>query len=112
MTGEGIQLRPAMVGILLTLILQFGAIVWWGARMDSRVSSLEVYRLDIDRRADIGREGRVELGNRATRLEAVIPALQEDVAEVRAAVARIESLMRQRANLGSGGPPGSQNPFR
>jgi hypothetical protein len=30
-----------LVGIVITLLLQGGAAVWWAARMDSRVSTLE-----------------------------------------------------------------------
>jgi hypothetical protein len=42
--------RRFAVGLILTLFLQFGGLVWWGAKMDERMIMLEKQVIDLRNR--------------------------------------------------------------
>ena len=79
------------VALIMTIILQTVAAIWWAANLSARVDLLEAKVAGISRNAD----GLQKAALRATRLEVQQNAIQATLAEVKAAQRRIEAKLDQ-----------------
>lgn len=64
--------KKVPIAVILTILLQTGAFVWWGARIDQRVEILE--------RSD---SARLPQADRLTRVEVKLEGLQEGITEIK-----------------------------
>ena len=64
--------RKVPIALILTLIMQTGGIVWWGATMSARINALE------EKAVVAGPQG-----DRLTRLEVKVETVQDGIAEIK-----------------------------
>lgn len=68
--------KKVPIAVILTILLQTGGIIWWGATASERLNALE-------RKADLAAPQAQTQGDRLTRVETRLEAVQDGIAEIK-----------------------------
>lgn len=81
--------RKVPIALIMSLALQTAGIVWWGAKADARIETLE-------RQSTTSAPTTAEQGTRLTRVETRLEAVQDGIAEIKSILRKEPSPVKAR----------------
>lgn len=78
----------AFFGTLVVLMLQFGGVVWYASRMDSRIQNVEIHLESVDKKVHAEIERTAPMIYESKYLRESLEELKRDLKEIKQAVAK------------------------